>query len=67
MTALPRSAPSIPTIFPAGWRRRSLGAPDAGVREAERAMKNGALGVQIYTNIAGKPLDEPEFEPFLAA
>ena len=37
------------------------------MREAERALKNGALGVQIYTNIAGKPLDDPAFEPFFAA
>ena len=45
----------------------ALAAPDAGVREAERALKNGALGVQIYTNVDGKPLDDPEFEPFFAA
>jgi aminocarboxymuconate-semialdehyde decarboxylase len=38
------------------------------VREAERAVNDlGALGVQIYTNINGKPLDAPEFEPFFAA
>ena len=50
--------------FP-GWVAQSaLGAPDAGVAETERAIKNGALGVQIYTNVAGRPLDEPEFEPF---
>jgi aminocarboxymuconate-semialdehyde decarboxylase len=42
----------------------SLAAPDAGVAEAERALKNGALGVQIYTNVAGKPLDRPEYAPF---
>ena len=42
-------------------------APDVGVREAARAMKMGALGVQIYTNVAGKPLDNPEFEPFWEA
>jgi aminocarboxymuconate-semialdehyde decarboxylase len=24
----------------------------------------GALGVQIYTNVAGKPLDRPEYRPF---
>jgi aminocarboxymuconate-semialdehyde decarboxylase len=45
----------------------ALNAPDAGVGEAKRAIANGALGVQIYTNIAGKPLDDPEFEPFFAA
>jgi uncharacterized protein len=53
--------------FPGWVAQGALGAPDAGVREAERAIKNGALGVQIYTNVAGKPLDEPEFEPFFAA
>ena len=42
-------------------------APDVGVREAARAMKMGALGVQIYTNVAGKPLDDPDFEPFWKA
>jgi len=42
----------------------SLAAPDAGVGEAERALKMGALGVQIYTNVAGKPLDRPEYAPF---
>jgi aminocarboxymuconate-semialdehyde decarboxylase len=41
-----------------------MGAADAGVREAERAIKNGALGVQIFTNVAGKPLDDPAYEPF---
>jgi aminocarboxymuconate-semialdehyde decarboxylase len=41
-----------------------IGAPDAGARECERAIKAGALGVQVHTNIAGKPLDAPEFEPF---
>ena len=44
-----------------------MSAPDVGVREAARAMKMGALGVQIYTNIAGKPLDNPEFDPFWQA
>ena len=42
----------------------SLGAPDAGAAEAERAIKNGALGVQIYTNVAGKPIDQPQYLPF---
>ena len=44
-----------------------LTAPDAGVRESERAIKElGACGVQIVTNVNGKPLDRPEFEPFFA-
>jgi predicted TIM-barrel fold metal-dependent hydrolase len=50
--------------FPAWVAQVALGAKDAGVAEAERAIKNGALGVQIYTNVLGKPLDAPEFRPF---
>jgi predicted TIM-barrel fold metal-dependent hydrolase len=50
--------------FPGWVAQIALNAPDAGAAEAERAIKNGALGVQIYTNIAGKPLDLPAFAPF---
>jgi uncharacterized protein len=51
--------------FPGWVAQISLAAPDAGVGEAVRAVKElGALGVQIYTNVAGKPLDRPEFLPF---
>ena len=53
-----------PKHFPGWVAQTPISAPDAGVRENERALKNGALGVQIYTNVAGKPLDEPEFLPF---
>jgi predicted TIM-barrel fold metal-dependent hydrolase len=52
--------------FPGWVAQVALTAPDAGVAEATRAIKNGALGVQIYTNIAGRPLDDPAFEPFFA-
>jgi aminocarboxymuconate-semialdehyde decarboxylase len=50
--------------FPGWVAQGCMGAADAGVREAERAIKNGALGVQIFTNVAGKPLDDPAYEPF---
>jgi len=51
--------------FPGWVAQVSLAASDAGVAEAERAVKElGALGVQIHTNIAGRPLDRPEFRPF---
>src|ERR1700683_4217999 len=44
--------------FPGWVAQVSLAAADAGVGEAERAVKElGALGVQIYTNVAGKALD----------
>ncbi len=56
-----------PDHFPGWVAEAPIGAPDAGVRECQRAIKNGALGVQIHTNIAGKPLDDPAFEPFFAA
>ena len=50
--------------FPGWVAQISLAAPDAGAAECERAIKAGALGVQIYTNVAGKPIDQPEFMPF---
>ena len=53
-----------PRHFPGWVAEAPIGGPDAGVSECERAIKNGALGVQIHTNIAGKPLDDPAFEPF---
>jgi aminocarboxymuconate-semialdehyde decarboxylase len=56
-----------PDHFPGWVAQCPMTAPDVGVREAARAMKMGALGVQIYTNVAGKPLDNPEFDPFWKA
>ena len=56
-----------PDYFPGWVAQAPLAAPDAGVREVTRAIANGALGAQIYTNVAGKPLDDPAFEPFFAA
>src|SRR5438477_11142141 len=38
--------------------------PEAAVQEMSRAVDDlGAFGVQLYTNVAGKPLDAPEFLP----
>ncbi len=57
-----------PDRFPAFVAQTPLIAKDAGVAETERAIKQlGAIGTQIYTNVGGKPLDRPEFEPFFAA
>ena len=51
--------------FPGWVAQVSLAAADAGVAEAKRAVQElGALGVQIYTNVNGKPLDRPEYLPF---
>jgi predicted TIM-barrel fold metal-dependent hydrolase len=39
-----------------------MNAPEEAAREAERAFTQlGASGLQIHTNINGKPLDAPEF------
>jgi aminocarboxymuconate-semialdehyde decarboxylase len=54
----------FPDEFPGWVAQGALMAPDGGVREAERALKNGALGVQIYTNVAGRPIDRPQYLPF---
>ncbi|HEY7335540.1 MAG TPA: amidohydrolase family protein [Bryobacteraceae bacterium] len=41
-----------------------MNAPDACVAEMERAVSQlGARGIQIFTNVQGKPLDAPEFQP----
>lgn len=57
-----------PDKFPGFVAQISLSAPDGAIREAERAIKDlGACGVQIYTNVSGKPLDRPEYAPFFAA
>jgi aminocarboxymuconate-semialdehyde decarboxylase len=38
--------------------------PDAMVEEAKRVVEQlGACGLQVFTNINGKPLDLPEFAP----
>jgi aminocarboxymuconate-semialdehyde decarboxylase len=38
--------------------------PDAAVKECVRAVKElNALGIQIHSNVNGKPLDLPEFFP----
>ena len=45
----------------------SLHDVDQALREVERAVKDlGALGVQIFTNVQGHPMDEARFEPLYA-
>ncbi len=39
-----------------------MNSPNAA-KEFERVIKNGANGLQLHTNINGKPLDEEEFRP----
>jgi aminocarboxymuconate-semialdehyde decarboxylase len=38
--------------------------PEATVREIDRAVTDlGAVGIQVFTNVSGRPLDEPDFTP----
>jgi len=42
----------------------AMNNPDGAVAEAERAVKTlGAAGVQVFTNVNGRPLDEPRYGP----
>ena len=57
-----------PDRFPGFIAALSLNDIEASLREIERAVtKLSAVGVQIFTNVNGKPLDAPEFEPLFAA
>src|ERR1051325_10595899 len=57
-----------PKRFPAFVAAVSLDDVDAALKEAERAITTlGARGIQIFTNIAGHPLDEERFKPVFAA
>ncbi len=57
-TASPSCAPRRETTSRAGSRRCRSARPTPARAEAERAIKNGALGVQIYTNVA-RQADRP--------
>jgi uncharacterized protein len=53
--------------FPTFAAAVALTDVDAAMAETRRAIDElGARGVQIFTNIAGRPLDGPEFRPFFA-
>ena len=53
-----------PDRFPGFIAAVPMNNPDACVREIERAVKDlGAVGIQIFTNVNGRPLDEPEYLP----
>ncbi len=57
-------ATKYPDRFPGFIAGLPMNNPEAAVTEIERAvMKLGATGVQIYTNVNGRPLDEEAFLP----
>ena len=56
-----------PDEFPAFVAAVPLDDVDAAMRELEYAVGHlGARGVQIFTNVGGRALDAPEFEPLFA-
>jgi aminocarboxymuconate-semialdehyde decarboxylase len=53
--------------FPTFVAAVSLTDVDGSVAEARRAINDlGAGGVQVFTPLAGRPLDDPDFEPVFA-
>jgi predicted TIM-barrel fold metal-dependent hydrolase len=53
-----------PDRFPGFIASLPMNDPEAAVREAERAiLELGATGIQIYTNVNGKPLDDAGYLP----
>jgi len=53
-----------PDRFPGFVAGLPMNNTEAAVKEIERAyLKLGACGVQIYSNVNGRPLDDPEFLP----
>lgn len=54
--------------FPAFVASLCMHDMDAAMTELHRAVGQlGACGVQIFTDVAGRPLDRPEFDPVFAA
>lgn len=54
-----------PDRFPAFIATAPITHPEGMITETRRAIEDlGAVGVQIFTNVNGKPLDLPEFAPF---
>ena len=57
-----------PDRFPGFIASMPLNNPEATLLEIDRAIGGlGARGIQVFSNIAGKPLDAPEFQPLFAA
>jgi aminocarboxymuconate-semialdehyde decarboxylase len=49
-----------PDRFAGAWAGLPLNHPDASLRELERISRAPAFtGIQVYSNVAGRPLDEP--------
>jgi len=57
-----------PGRFPGFIASLPLDQPTESVAELERAVTQlGALGVQVFSNVIGRPLDDPDFFPLFEA
>lgn len=53
-----------PDRFPGFVASVPMNNPEATLSEIDRAIRElGAAGIQIFTNVNGRPLDEPDFRP----
>jgi aminocarboxymuconate-semialdehyde decarboxylase len=53
-----------PDRFPGFVASVPMNNPEATLREIDRAVNDlGAAGIQIFTNVSGRPLDHPDFLP----
>ena len=52
-----------PDQFPAFVASLPMNNPEAAVIEIDRVVQMGARGVQVFSNVAGQPIDRPEFFP----
>jgi aminocarboxymuconate-semialdehyde decarboxylase len=56
-----------PDRFPGFVASLPMNNPDAALSEIDRAIDDlGATGVQMYTNVAGRALDAPAYQPLFA-
>lgn len=55
------------TRFPAFVASLPMNSPEASLAEIAYAIDElGAIGIQIFTNVNGVPLDHPQFDPIFA-
>jgi predicted TIM-barrel fold metal-dependent hydrolase len=65
---LAQLADSYPRRFPGFVAALPMASPDAAVAEIFRAVKAlGALGIQVYTDVAGRPIDHEDYFPIFRA
>ncbi|MBI2219297.1 MAG: amidohydrolase [Candidatus Rokubacteria bacterium] len=57
-----------PDRFPGFVASLPMNNPDAALKEIDRAIDGlGATGVQMFSNVAGHPLDAPQYQPLFDA